>query len=197
MTFSLSSRRDFVASTARLLGGGWMATSLPMLAALSACARDAAERGAALTTLGAAEGRTLAAFAAQILPSDDAPGSTEAGVIHFIDQGLGGPFAEMHDLIREGAAYLDRRAAALDPAAGGFADLAPERQAEVIRGVEKTPFFGAAHTLTVMGMFADPSYGGNRDGAGWELVGMEHRAAFQPPFGYYDAELARRQGAPT
>ena len=32
-------------------------------------------------------------------------------------------------------------------------------------------------------------YGGNREGIGWKHSGFEDRMSFQPPFGYYDAQL--------
>ncbi len=37
-----------------------------------------------------------------------------------------------------------------------------------------------------MGFLANPSWGGNREGAGWKAIGFEDRHVFQPPFGYYD-----------
>ena len=40
---------------------------------------------------------------------------------------------------------------------------------------------------TLVGTFALPSWGGNRDFAGWRLLGVEHQPFFQAPFGYYDA----------
>ena len=43
--------------------------------------------------------------------------------------------------------------------------------------------------LTLAGVFADPSYGGNRNGIGFQILDMKHQAAFQPPFGYYDAQV--------
>ncbi|MBK8057273.1 MAG: hypothetical protein IPK33_05150 [Gemmatimonadetes bacterium] len=43
---------------------------------------------------------------------------------------------------------------------------------------------------TMVGMFGDPSHGGNRGGVGWK-PGFEHRASYEAPFGYYDAEAAR------
>lgn len=194
MLTTTSTRRDFVASGARLLGGGWAASSLPLLAALSACARDAAQRGEPLAFLSADEGRAMGAFAAQVLPSDDTPGAEEAGVLHFVDLALDRYFTVIREPVRQGLADLDGRARAMDPAAAGFADLAPERQAALMREVEETPFFGLARMLTVMGMFSDPSHGGNRDGAGWQVLGVEHRASYQPPFGHYDAEHARQTG---
>jgi gluconate 2-dehydrogenase gamma chain len=38
------------------------------------------------------------------------------------------------------------------------------------------------------GFLGNPSYGGNRDRIGWKLIGFEDRMAYQPPFGYYDAQ---------
>jgi hypothetical protein len=57
-----------------------------------------------------------------------------------------------------------------------------------LQTVEDTPFFRLCWVLTVWGTFADPAYGGNRDGAGWSMIGFEDRHAWHPPFGYYDAD---------
>ena len=40
-------------------------------------------------------------------------------------------------------------------------------------------------------MFALPTWGGNRDHAGWHMIGLEHQSRFQPPFGAYDVEANR------
>jgi hypothetical protein len=37
-------------------------------------------------------------------------------------------------------------------------------------------------------MFSLPSYGGNRDGVGWKLIGFEDSHVFYPPFGHYDRD---------
>ena len=39
-------------------------------------------------------------------------------------------------------------------------------------------------------MFTLPSYGGNRDGVGWKLLGFQDAHVFYPPFGYYDRDYA-------
>ena len=54
----------------------------------------------------------------------------------------------------------------------------------------RTPFFGGMKFLTVLGLLALPSYGGNADKLGWKLVGFVDQHAWQPPFGHYDAEYA-------
>lgn len=191
---SPQTRREFVSSTTALIGGGWLWLQLPALATLSACARDAARRGDPFTTFSPEQGRVLRAFAARIIPSGDGiPGADEAGAAWFIDGALGdGPFAAMRGLFEAGLADLDERAGAAHGAA--FADAAPEQQDAVMRGVEDTQFFFVARMLTIAGTFADPAHGGNRDHAGFKLVQMEHAAAYQPPFGWYDREYVDASG---
>ena len=182
MTEPARSRRDFVVTA------GWLSLQLPWLAAIAACGREDERDGAPFRQLTAAEGRTLRAVAARILPSDDGtPGAEEAGAVRFIDRALGTPyFAPALPVLRAGLAALDARARRLG-ARRGFAALDPARQVAELRRVEDTPFFETARTLVVTGTFSDPSHGGNANGAGWALVGLEHRASFQPPFGWYDA----------
>lgn len=182
------SRRDFLA-TLGASGAAWLALQAPLLASLGACARDAALRNEPFTFLTAEEGRAMSAVADRILPGvDGLPGATEAGAVHFIDLAIGGPFADAKPLLLEGIADLDRRAQALGGRAKSFAELGAEAQDAQLRAVERTPFFGLAYALAVMGTLSDPKYGGNRDGAGWRLAQIQHAPRWQPPFGYYDAE---------
>ncbi len=197
MDSTTPSRREFLSSSATVLGGGWLWVHLPIASALAVCARESAVRGAPYVTFTDAQGRTMAAFAAQIVPSDaELPGATEAGAVYFVDRALAGPFEWMRDPILGGLADLDTRARVQQPVVAGFADLESGVQETVMREVEATPFFGMARMLTVMGVIADPSYGGNRDGVGARILAMDHRPAYAPPFGDYDAEAASlRAGA--
>jgi gluconate 2-dehydrogenase gamma chain len=131
----------------------------------------------------------MRAFAAQVIPSDDGTaGAEEAGVVHFVDRALGMPyFAASVPIVRAGLADLDARAHAID-AREAFASLPGPLQMAVMRQIEHEPFFAAARTLVVMGMFADPSYGGNVDGAGWRMIGIDHHPSYVAPFGWYDAQ---------
>ena len=189
MDNSSGSRREFLASSAALLGGSWATLRLPALAALATWARSAAAQQAPFTTLTPDEARTMGAFAAQIVPSDAAlPGAREAGAIYFIDRALGSHFAQMKEPVKAGIADLDARARRRVKGAKGFADLGSADQIRIMRQVEEQPFFFMGRMLTVMGVFADPAYGGNRDHAGTRILGIEHRPAYQPPFGWYDAQ---------
>ena len=191
------SRREFVASSASMLGGGWLAVHLPLLGALAACARDAAARHESFTTFTAEQARTMAACAAQVIPSDEElPGATEAGAVYFIDAALDRHFTGMRDPILAGLGDLDARAKSRGAGITSFAELDASGQVTVMREVEQTPFFFMARMLTVMGTIADPSYGGNRDHAGERILAMQHRPVWTPPLGWYDAEDARaRRGA--
>jgi gluconate 2-dehydrogenase gamma chain len=183
-----TSRRDFIASSAGLLGSGWITLHWPALLALSACARDAARADLPFTTLAAADGAMLRALAARIIPSDDGtPGAEEAGAAWFADRALSGLFAELLEPFREGLRGMDahaRRAFGVP-----FVMLTSAQQDDVIRAFEATEFFATARTLVVLGTFTAPEYGGNRDGVGWAMLGVEHQAAYLPPFGWYDARL--------
>ena len=182
-----STRREFVETSGALVGGAWLALHLPAVEAAAAHARRALARGAPFETLTPEEAKELEAVAAQIFPADETPGAREAGVIYFIDRALGTFSAPMLPPIRGGLPDLLKAAQAKNSAVRGFAELSFEQQTEVLRGMEQTPFFGAVRFLTVAGMFGDPAYGGNKDRAGWRLIGFDGGHAHQPPFGYYDA----------
>ncbi|MEP6619988.1 MAG: gluconate 2-dehydrogenase subunit 3 family protein [bacterium] len=180
------SRRTFLVDAARLAAAGFLTIELQLLVG---CARDKSSRDTGLAHLTTAEGRTLRAFAAQILPSDNgAPGADEAGAMYFVDRAFGMPFfASSVALIRTGLADLDARAKATG-AREDFSSVSDDAQIAIMRAIETTPFFVSTRTLVIIGTLADPSYGGNRDGAGWSLLGLEHRGSYVAPYGWYDAQ---------
>lgn len=178
---SVSSRREFLAQ----LGGTWMAAYLPLVLSLGDRARAAAASRAPFTTLTPGEARTLEAVAAQILPSDELPGAREAGVAYFADAALATFFADQLPGLRTGLAELDRQAQATG--ATDFAELDDPGQQALVKQLEPTPLFQGIWMLTVMGTFAAPSYGGDRDGAGEKVLGIARAPSYRPPFGYYDA----------
>ena len=194
---SSTTRRDFIAEVAALAGGGWLALHHPLLVELAQGAREASRQQAPFRTLTPAEARTMEALAEQIIPADaTSPGAKDAGAVHFADHALSTFFADWLPPIRAGLADLDARARSRRRAVTSFADLTFEEQRRIVRQVEETAFFGLARTLSVMGTFADPALGGNQGGAREKILRTEHRPAFQPPFGYYDAEDARERGVP-
>ena len=188
------SRRAFLAA-AGAAGAAWLTAEPALVEAALAHARQtaAAPPPYQFLALTADEAAGLEAIAMRILPSDDTPGAKEAGVIHFMDKALATYAAERKAPVLAGLADLDQRARARWPGTASFAALTPGRQDELLKTREKSEFFKEIRDASVIGMFANPSYGGNQNQVGWKLLGFQAHGIYQPPFGYYDAE-ARKGG---
>jgi gluconate 2-dehydrogenase gamma chain len=180
------SRRTFL----RVAGGAWLTLDLSKVARAAHDARVAQESPGAPTTsfLSQAELADVDAISAQIIPTDDTPGAREAGVALFIDRALATFFGRMAPDFRSQLAAFRLRCRAQHPDAGSFAALTHEQQVDFLKQVERTAFFERVRLLTLVGMFALPMYGGNRDRLGWKLLGFQDQHIFQPPFGYYDRD---------
>jgi gluconate 2-dehydrogenase gamma chain len=125
---------------------------------------------------------TVAAFTERLMPgAPGKPGARDAGVLNYIDLALSGAYEDLQDFYRRGLASLDAYCRKTHDAS--FVRLDELRQDEVITALEQgkatgftwpTPqaFFNTVRTHTMEGMFADPIYGGNKDFAGWRLVGF-------------------------
>lgn len=205
-------RRAFLRA-AMAAGAAWAAADLGQVEEALAWAAEQAHAPAAPTkqagALTKAQFDVVEAITARILPAvDGRPGAREAGAVHFIDRALATFNAAQKPLYVEGIAALNARAVKKWPPAGGavrtatsgaaasgttaaaglnFATLTPAQQDALLREIEQTPFFQTVRFDTLIGTFALPSWGGNRDYAGWRLLGVEHRPFFQAPFGHYDA----------
>jgi gluconate 2-dehydrogenase gamma chain len=138
-------------------------------------------------TLDAVMAAELDAITSQIIPSTDGPGAHEAGIVYFIDRALATFDSDLRESYRTGMASVQQKRKELFPDSASVAALKSEQQIQLIHAIEKTDFFELLRTHTLYGFLGNPSYGGNRDKVGWKLIGFEDRGAFQPPFGYYDA----------
>jgi gluconate 2-dehydrogenase gamma chain len=138
----------------------------------------------------------------RLIPADEnGPGAHEAGVAQYIDMQLAGAWGAGERLYRAGPwnagspsqgyqlpftpAELFRnalRAIEAESAGKPFSKLAPEEQDRYLDGLQKDKrdlggvpanvFFESLLEVTIEGFFSDPVYGGNRDMAGWKLVGF-------------------------
>jgi gluconate 2-dehydrogenase gamma chain len=184
------SRRAFLRVAGGALGGALLTLELSKVAHAAHAAHDAQQSPGQPTTsfLSQAELADVDAIAAQIIPTDATPGAREAGVALFIDRALGSFFGRMAPDFRSQLAAFRLRCQAQHPEVSSFAALTNQQQMEFLKLVERTPFFERVRLLTLVGMFAMPKYGGNRDGIGWKLLGFQDQHIFQPPFGYYDRD---------
>ncbi|MCA1716256.1 MAG: gluconate 2-dehydrogenase subunit 3 family protein [Actinobacteria bacterium] len=129
------------------------------------------------------EADTVEALAARIIPGgEEDPGAREAGVVHYIDRALAGPYFGWQAAYREGVRTLNTYTA--ERYGKKLFELEEEAQDAVVgalergeipgfgEGSEAGDFFTTVWAHTVEGMFSDPAYGGNRDAVGWKLIGF-------------------------
>ena len=102
-------------------------------------------------------------------------------MLNYIDLALAGAYSDLQEFYRHGLTELDAYCRKVHNAA--FARLNAAQQDQVITALETgkaegfawptaAAFFNTLRTHTMEGMFADPVYGGNKDFAGWRLVGF-------------------------
>lgn len=126
-----------------------------------------------------ADAETIEAATARIFPSDElGPGAREAGVVVYLDRALAGPYARLGDTYRIIVHGLN--AASLFFNKAPFAVLPEDGQDALLTAIEHgslTRFGLQPEHLEVLvkhtreGMFSDPAHGGNRNLAGWKLLG--------------------------
>lgn len=129
--------------------------------------------------LSASESRTLCALFDRMFPAGDdgTPGAIEIGAHDYVLAALVGPY-------REFVSEYRLVVAALDAAAGGdYASASPEQQDEILAlfdadslpGLPENPdrsAFDLVWRHLREGLFCDPAHGGNRNAAGWRLIGF-------------------------
>src|SRR5512147_2467013 len=125
------------------------------------------------------ERRTLEAIAERIFPKTDSPGAVEIGALDYIEIALAGDYAALLPLFRSGLRALNRHAKA--QCAGPFARLDSEQQDRLLKEFESgsaagfkkaAEFFETVKYHVFEGVFCEPYYGGNKNMAGWRLVGF-------------------------
>jgi gluconate 2-dehydrogenase gamma chain len=131
------------------------------------------------------EARTVEAICERIVPADQDPGATAAGVVNFIDRQLVGYLKRWRRAYREGLAGVEQTSLALT--GKKFVDLPAEKHVEILTAMEKgsapggvwkrrspQEFFDLIVSHTLQGFYGDPRHGGNRDGVSWKMLGLPY-----------------------
>jgi gluconate 2-dehydrogenase gamma chain len=174
-------------SRRELLGRGTAMGAVITIPAVGTATLDTALAAAApkaAAALSADQTAVLRAIVARLVPADaNGPSGTDAGAAAYIEKaltgGLAGGLKKLAPFYSGGLSAVDAYA---NSAYGApFTALPPDKQDAVLADVESdkatgfTPsssaFFMAIHEHTLQGMFGDPVYGGNKNFAGWDLVG--------------------------
>jgi gluconate 2-dehydrogenase gamma chain len=129
------------------------------------------------------EARTLAAACDQIVPKDQDPGASEAGVVAFIDRQLA--TRAKRDLARWRAGLRGLDASARRRFGVAFAEAAFDDQTALLTDLERgvaeaadwsgiapAAFFRLLRDHTMMGFYGDPRHGGNRERVSWRMLGV-------------------------
>jgi gluconate 2-dehydrogenase gamma chain len=123
-------------------------------------------------SLTGAQAQTLAALCDQIVPGDDFPSASQAGVLSYIDRQLARHYRRHLDTYRDGIAQADMLSRKRFGCS--LADASPARQFEVTVALEQTnpAFFELVRSHTMEGFYGAPRHGGNRDGVSWRMLGL-------------------------
>lgn len=119
------------------------------------------------------EAATLGCICDQIIPADDFPSASEAGVLTFIDRQLAGHYRRYQKAYRRGL----QRAHELSQARFGVepAKATPAQQLDLAKTIENqdAAFFEVVRRHTLQGYYGSPRHGGNRDAVSWRMLGLD------------------------
>jgi len=154
----LLTRRQFVAAGA--MGGAAVA--------LGCGARNRGDR----EFLTEDQARTLVAICDQIIPADDYPSASQAGVLTYIDRQLVRHYRRHQVAYREGLEQA--HAISMKRFGGELAVLSSQQQFEVVNDLsqQNQTFFELVRSHTFQGFYGSPRHGGNRDGVSWRMLGL-------------------------
>lgn len=144
--------------------------------------------------LTSAERQCLEAMISRIIPAGaDGPGALEAGCAIYIESALKDAYQSCGKIYSSGLAALD--AHAMSRGGKSFAALNTTEQDKILSDFEQNvkvaghsdsaTFFELVRQHTLEGMFGDPSYGGNANFAGWDLI------AYPGPRMFVSAEMQK------
>ena len=212
-----TSRREFLSHGLSGISAVWISTHWPAMLSAAAHARQAAQSPTPVKFeyFSAEQADEIDAITARIIPTTDTPGAREAGVVFFIDRALVTFAKDNQKEYAEGLPVLQARAHEMFPGVTKFSAATPAQQDQILESLEaqsggegRRPFrpipgaqsfFETLRVHTVSGFLIDPDSDkrGNRDGAGWKVIGRENEHMFQPPFGYYDKDYPGWQPNPA
>ncbi|HVZ65476.1 MAG TPA: gluconate 2-dehydrogenase subunit 3 family protein [Lacunisphaera sp.] len=131
------------------------------------------------------EAALLAGICEQLIPGDDMPGATDAGVVHYIDLQLSGVYQRHQPAYRRGLASFAHTCRQQFGAT--FAALPAARKIEMLRALEagRVPrdlwdqpspqaFFNLVLAHTMQGFYGNPRHGGNRGYASYRMLALNY-----------------------
>jgi gluconate 2-dehydrogenase gamma chain len=123
--------------------------------------------------LSAEHARMLASLCDQIIPADNFPSASQAGVVTYIDRQLARHYRRHQDAYRAGLEQID--AMSRNRFGAAFSDAIPAQQHEITAALETTnrTLFELVRQHTMEGYYGSPRHGGNRDAVSWRMLGLD------------------------
>lgn len=131
------------------------------------------------------EALCIIAFCEQIIPRDESPGATDAGVIYYIDRQLSGVFHYDQETYRNGIKNL--QAHCTNKYGKVFEKLLFEKQTKLLILMESnqmdetdwpkgkpSDFFNLVHSHTMQGFYGSPIHGGNKNYMSFEMLRIDY-----------------------
>src|SRR5271166_4733915 len=175
-----SERRDFLWTMGGAASAAWITAQWPSIAAAAQHAHQAvnAKQPVGFEVLTAEQAKEVTAIAARIVPTDEDPGATEAGVVYFIDRALKTFASDDLPVYQAGLKDVNQLTSEMFPGVAQFSAATAEQQDQLLaefskdqksggRAMRRIPtggrgdFFPVIWGHTLMGFLADPEAGGN------------------------------------
>ena len=119
------------------------------------------------------EAATLTAICDQIIPADDFPSASQAGVLNYIDKQITRHYRPHQRAYRKG---LERVNLLSQQRYGKIlAAATPAEHLQIVTSLEKsdTSFFNLVRSHTFEGYYGSPRHGGNRNAVSWHMLGLD------------------------
>ncbi|MFZ0304034.1 MAG: gluconate 2-dehydrogenase subunit 3 family protein [Terracidiphilus sp.] len=124
-------------------------------------------------TLTDADAATLKAICDQIVPADDFPSASEAGVLTYIDRQLTRHYRRHRKAYAAGLEQANR--ISRERFGAPLESVSPPQQLAVVTELESQnhAFFELVREHTLEGYYGSPRHGGNRDAVSWRMLGLD------------------------
>lgn len=131
------------------------------------------------------EASCVIAFCEQIIPRDESPGATDAGVIHYIDRQLSSVFNYDQETYRTGVRKLQKYCSG--KFGKKFEELDPDEQITFMKRMDTnqlnseewsegraSDFFNLVRAHTMQGFYGSPIHGGNKEFMSFEMLRIDY-----------------------
>jgi hypothetical protein len=147
-------RREFLKTSGSLFGGSWLSLNMPLALAIAGTASANQESGAPWQNLTQSEAEGFAAVVDQIIPSDESPGASEIGVVHFLDESLSSYLSKHRKLLMKGLAKLESETKNHFGKDQKFSSLTFDDQTGLLKEIENGKMFKLMIEITQLGLLA-------------------------------------------